>query len=279
MIFVAALFILQTLFFLEKERKEKKRKEKKRKMSKAVLFGINYATSDAPLRGCANDVENMAKLLRELEYGDVKVYTEESTPSRVTASGIMNTVWELVAESHRKQLRKVWLHFSGHGVGVRDVSGDEADGQDEAILPLDYKKSGVITDDMLQTFFRYFPASTTVTCVFDCCHSGTVADLSYQYPAPDHQLKTPPPNQARITMISGCLDDQTAADAYLGSEFSGAMTSTLIQVIYFLLDSRGEVRVKKLLKYLRLVLKRRGFTQKPLVTSSRPIQDSTVLDL
>lgn len=36
---------------------------------------------------------------------------------------------------------------AGHGGSVKDTSGDEADGMDETLVPVDYQQSGQITDD------------------------------------------------------------------------------------------------------------------------------------
>ena len=41
----------------------------------------------------------------------------------------------------------LFLHYSGHGTQTRDLDGDEADGYDEALVPLDHQSAGVITDD------------------------------------------------------------------------------------------------------------------------------------
>ena len=36
---------------------------------------------------------------------------------------------------------------AGHGGYVEDTNGDEADGMDETLVPVDYQKAGQITDD------------------------------------------------------------------------------------------------------------------------------------
>ena len=36
---------------------------------------------------------------------------------------------------------------AGHGGSVEDTSGDEVDGMDETLCPVDYQESGMITDD------------------------------------------------------------------------------------------------------------------------------------
>jgi metacaspase-1 len=41
----------------------------------------------------------------------------------------------------------VWIHYSGHGSRVRDVSGDEEDGYDSTLIPVDFRSTGQILDD------------------------------------------------------------------------------------------------------------------------------------
>jgi hypothetical protein len=44
---------------------------------------------------------------------------------------------------------------SGHGGRVRDKDGDEADRNDETIVPIDYQKNGEITDDVMIEFSNF----------------------------------------------------------------------------------------------------------------------------
>lgn len=77
-----------------------------------------------------------------------------------------------------------YIHFSGHGGKVRDLNGDEEDGYDETLVPLDYAEAGQITDDTLYTsLVGPMRRGVTVTAVMDCCHSGTVLDLPFQFKA------------------------------------------------------------------------------------------------
>ena len=41
----------------------------------------------------------------------------------------------------------LFFHYSGHGGQQADKDGDEADGKDETLVPLDYQTAGQITDD------------------------------------------------------------------------------------------------------------------------------------
>ena len=78
--------------------------------------------------------------------------------------------------------RVVFL-FAGHGSRVPDVSGDEADGRDEVLLPADVRAwepdgrrvPGAILDDEVGVGLRAIrDAGASVWAIFDCCHAGTM---------------------------------------------------------------------------------------------------------
>ena len=63
-------------------------------------------------------------------------------------NNILVVLNNLVAQS--ADLTEIFFHYSGHGSQIRDVaSGDELDGRDEIIVPLDFRRAGIITDDDL----------------------------------------------------------------------------------------------------------------------------------
>ena len=72
----------------------------------------------------------------------------------------------------------------GHGGKLRDTNGDEEDGYDETLVPLDFERRGQIRDDdLLKHLVLPMKAGVFVTSVMDCCHSGTVLDLPYNFKA------------------------------------------------------------------------------------------------
>ena len=72
----------------------------------------------------------------------------------------------------------------GHGGRLRDDDGDEEDGYDETLIPLDYEYAGQIRDDdLFVTLVQPMAEGVALTCLMDCCHSGTVLDLPYKFVA------------------------------------------------------------------------------------------------
>lgn len=71
---------------------------------------------------------------------------------------------------------------TGHGGQTKDLDGDEPDGYDEVIYPVDFRQNGHITDDeMHRIMVRPLQPGVRLTAIFDSCHSGTALDLPYIY--------------------------------------------------------------------------------------------------
>lgn len=239
---------------------------------RAVLFGLNYARDPgAALQGCINDVNNMARFLTDRLRMQCDVYTDDATPYDTTFNGMVARLMDVALQSHAEDLDFVWIHYSGHGSYVSDRSGDELDGRDECLVPSDFRTRGVISDDLLNVLLRRFNPRTRVVCVFDCCHSGTIADVKYSW---EDDRRVTVENitcgvRAKVITLSGCMDNQTSADAFdvLGDKrFSGAMTSCLLAVLTS--SSSPTVDVFSLLNGLRAKLGERGFTQRPKLCST-----------
>lgn len=169
---------------------------------KALLIGINYKGTSAALRGCIQDVQNVKQFLMD-RYGFVEspqtmvILTDDQTdPWKIpTKQNIMMAMQWLVAGAAPGD--SLFVHFSGHGGSVKDKDGDEEDGYDETILPLDFKTAGHIVDDQLHAaLVRPLPAGVRLTCLFDSCHSGTALDLPYVY-LPTGQLQKRQPKSKK----------------------------------------------------------------------------------
>lgn len=74
------------------------------------------------------------------------------------------------------------FYFSGHGMRQRGFHGDEIDGFDETICPVDFETNGMILDNYInQTLVRPLIQGVALHAIFDSCHSGTVLDLPFVY--------------------------------------------------------------------------------------------------
>lgn len=72
------------------------------------------------------------------------------------------------------------FHFSGHGSQQRNYTGEEVDGYDETLCPVDFETQGMLVDDEINTtLVRPLPRGARLHAIIDACHSGTVLDLPY----------------------------------------------------------------------------------------------------
>ncbi|KAL7479847.1 hypothetical protein ACHAW6_005566 [Cyclotella cf. meneghiniana] len=150
---------------------------------RAVLIGINYTGQSGALSGCHNDIKHIAQYLQKVHgfcKQNMTVLLDNGKCREPSHANIIMALEKVVRESQPGDT--VWLHYSGHGGRIPDNSNDEQDGYDETIIPLDFQRSGQIRDDdLLEHFVKPMKRGVTVTCVMDCCHSGTVLDLPYQF--------------------------------------------------------------------------------------------------
>jgi len=239
---------------------------------KALLIGINYKGSRAELRGCVNDVKNMKDLLQRNGFRDdpssMIVLVDDNSirgndqPTKANIQKGLNWLVHNVVPGD-----VLFFHFSGHGAQVPDKTGHEADGFNETILPVDYKRSGEIIDDELWGRLVYkVPNGVRLTSVMDCCHSGTGLDLSFDYDLRSNRWKedtNPAHSQGDVVLFSGCEDAQTSADVMDKYQAGGAMTNA------FLSAYTGNDAFPRFLENVHYHLKKRGMKQRPQLTSSQ----------
>jgi len=154
---------------------------------KALLVGINYIGQQYQLSGCINDVKHIKEvLITQFGFVDtpdkmIILTDDQKDPLKIpTRKNMLNAMKWLVQGCRPGD--SLFFHFSGHGSQKKDQDGDEVDGYDETILPVDYKKSGQIVDDEMNSILvRPLPEGVRLTAIFDSCHSGTALDLPYVY--------------------------------------------------------------------------------------------------
>jgi hypothetical protein len=209
---------------------------------KALLIGILYRNSSCELRGCINDIVQMREVLIN-KYGyeskNITMLTDD-TPTLPTKYNILNELRKLVSNVQKGD--QLCLYYSGHGTRVRDINYDEASGYDEAIYTIDNQL--IIDDDILTAISDLNGAHITI--FFDCCHSGTLADLAYNMKYGGRSILGKPRFEfwtekskeinGSACMFSGCLDTQTSADvqfrrSYNEYQSNGAFSMTLLSLL------------------------------------------------
>ncbi|KAI9342089.1 peptidase C14, caspase domain-containing protein [Zopfochytrium polystomum] len=276
---------------------------------RALLIGINYIGQKVELKGCINDVKNVRKMLvTRLGYDDspdaMLVLTDDAPESdkQPTKANILRALAWLRRDARPGDV--FYVHFSGHGsqqnstgkcvfecVGCEECAkhvSDSYESLDETLVPVDYLKAGQIVDNDLNKLLVYgLPAGCRMTCVFDCCHSGTILDLPYEYDkdgklkrsiefdgkriTESHQFKDRT-TDADVVLLSGCLDSQTSADANIDGRSTGALTYAIMAVVK---NSEGRhVSFLDMLLQIRNILKDKKYKQVPQLSTGRPIDFS-----
>ncbi|KAI8027531.1 Metacaspase-1 [Camellia lanceoleosa] len=135
------------------------------------------------------------------------------------------------------------FYYTGHSSQVPDNNGDELDGYDESLCPVDYLTEGNILDDEINaTIVRPLPRGAKLHAIIDTCKSGTFLDLPFMcrmnqqgYYAWDDQRSAVYKGTRGGTAIcfSACDDHQISLDIKIatGNTTGGCMTNSFIQAM------------------------------------------------
>lgn len=266
---------------------------------RAVLIGINrYKIPGADLRGCVNDVKNLAAVLTQyygFRQGDIATLTDFAATKKNMETAIRGLV------SGARAGDVLLLHYSGHGSNVPDDNGDEADRRDEILCPTDLDWGNPLRDDWLRAAFDRMRKGVSLTVIMDCCHSGSNTRAVRPPDAPVIERFLPCPldlyaaesgrrlrgkfmgeigaesrtkrKKADIVhaeipeiLITGCRDTQTSADAYIAGSYSGALTYNLVATLK---AARGNISYRELHAATLEKLKKGKFDQVPQLEGHR----------
>lgn len=132
------------------------------------------------------------------------------------------------------------LRMTGHGGKLRDQSGDESDGYDETIIPVDYDTYGQIRDDTLyKKLIGVMRSGVNLTCVMDCCHSGTVLDLPYKYVANGSSTEMTLDDDANLDLLQQLAADLELEGRWLLPCIGVLLFMALIAIVIWLFVGRA----------------------------------------
>jgi hypothetical protein len=247
--------------------------------SRALLFGTNYSGSNA-LKGCHNDVELLEETLRsKLLFKQIEVYQGP----QVTGNMIVTRIMDAVQNTHKDKNTNLWIHFSGHGTRKYDRDGDELDGYDECIVPYDASSRGYLRDDFFRFAFSKVYEGTNVICTFDCCHSGTMADMPYVYTdSSTCEVHAEPivPIKARVITISGCMDHEKSKEESVSREgvFNNRPMGVLTACIVDILSKKNVfISLFDFFEELQTRVRNQNSNQLPILCASHKIAHSSKL--
>lgn len=195
-----------------------------------------------PLMGCEKDAQDMSRIAEQQGFEATILATEEATAARVEK--------EIQSAAQKLESGDIFfLTYAGHGSQVEDLTGDEADHEDETWCLYDR----MFLDDEQRALYTEFAEGVRIVVLSDSCHSGTAtraggtdatkrrsgsdafrvrgmpretAKAVYlarreAYDEIQHNLKSPPDKlKASRILISACQDYEEA----MGNEDNGKFT-------------------------------------------------------
>jgi len=229
---------------------------------KALLVGINYKGTSYELNGCINDVQNITQyLVSQNISADKMCILTDDTDIKPTKNNIINYFTKLLTDA--KSGDQLVFFYSGHGSTIVNTSiNKDVEPLDDVLITID--SNCIIDDDLNEIIQKNLKPSVKLFVLFDCCHSGTMLDLRYNFTVDDTKPgiiidNSSENTKSNVFYISGCKDDQISMDAFINSKAQGAMTWAFLEAV----KQNNNMSWKMLVKTIRDNLKKYQFTQIP----------------
>lgn len=228
---------------------------------RAFLVGISHY--DTALTGYqwnningVEDVNLLTPVLKKQGFVITSLLNEQATFDNIT-----NRLTLFTEKTKKGDI--VYLHFSTHGQPVEDLNGDEEDGWDEAIVPIDafkmYKKGTYegekhLIDDRINQYVKKLREKIGNTgflyVVIDACHAGTASrgnddairgtNVGFTYNnkvfKPTIQKKShykidASAKQANVLFLEACRPDQVNSEIRMGGKRYGPLSYNIAQAL------------------------------------------------
>ncbi|XP_017235750.1 metacaspase-2 isoform X2 [Daucus carota subsp. sativus] len=233
---------------------------------KAVVCGVSYLGQKNYLEASSSDARSIKDfLVNNLKFPEASIFLlteDEEDPSRIpTRINIFRALKWLVESCQPGD--SLVFYYTGHGSKERDFDGDEIDGFDEVLCPVDYQTAGKITDDEINaTIVRPLPPGAKLHGIIDCCFSGTVLDLPFLSKTDSKgtsrwvdqriQYAAYKGTSGGIAIsISSCTDHQKSGDT---TAFTGKSTGALTYSFIHALRKQPNITYGSLLNSMRTTI-------------------------
>jgi len=247
---------------------------------KALVVGCNYKNTPYELTGCVKDADSVKSFLvsKGVKEQNVFVLTDDSN-IQPTRDNIIQAFIDLLDRSVSGET--LIFSYSGHGSLINTTNFQKPSittHEDNVLVSLDLRP--IIDNDFNAIIKTRLKKDVTLFALFDCCHSRTMFDLQYNYDisSNDYLGATTMPAEedlsqpvyisdadsvgdtsGQVFFISGCLDDQTSAEASIEGITQGAMTWAYLTTM----KKYKQMSWKKLIYRMQKILKGSDFTQIP----------------
>ena len=228
---------------------------------RAFLVGISHY--DTALTGYqwnningVEDVNLLSPALNKQGFTITSLLDEKATFENIT-----NQISQFTSKTKKGDI--VYLHFSTHGQPVEDLNGDEEDGWDESIVPIDayklYKKGTYegqkhLTDDLLNKYIKKLREKIGPTgflyVVIDACHAGSSSrandetvrgtNVGFTYnnkvfkpstSKKSHYRIEASAKQANVLFIEACRPDQVNTEIKVDGKRFGPLSYNIAQAL------------------------------------------------
>ncbi len=217
----------------------------------ALVIGIDTYPGfglETQLAGAVRDAQTMAEVLVG-RHGFAPEDVHQCLETLATRQGILDALANL--RSRAESGDQVLLYFSGHGSQMTDREGDEGDGLDETLVPVDSGRDDDenrdITDDEINHWAAELMEVTPhLTMIFDCCHAATLQRPFWRVRSVPPDLRPVdalPPSPLpvwrdvetgpRPLILAACRDDERALELppWIAGEYRGAFSFHLIEAL------------------------------------------------
>ena len=233
----------------------------KAQCKRAFMVGISHY--DTALTGYqwnningAEDVLLLSPILQKQGFSLTTILDEQATYDNIT-----HQLTHFISKTKKGDI--VYIHFSTHGQPVEDLNGDETDGWDEAIVPIDaYKiyRKGIyegkhhLIDDQLNTLLKELRKKIGpngfLYVVIDACHAGTSSRANDETvrgtnvgftsnnkifkPSPDkksHYRIDASTKLSNVMFIEACRADQVNREIKVADKHYGPLSYNIAQTL------------------------------------------------
>ena len=248
-------------------------------MVKVLMITLQYPQHQImKLNGCYNDGDEFKKSLIKAEKLNNSNFIwmrddlNKNDPLFPKRRNILLQLRKIILQGHKK----IFFYFSGHGYSRVDYNRDElkltnsldsqelvkinASNRDSCLVTNEYNRASLILDDELFRYLTLLKRSQKFYGFTDCCHSGTMFDLTYvnavKYDGDFNSISSNSPLDKRLTLakqkcslvsshypkkinklagevylISGCRDKQYSYESYQNGKVRGHFTYNLCKIL------------------------------------------------
>ncbi len=213
----------------------------------ALVVGVGVYKNDiTPLGGIPKDIENIQQIFSAI--GVPSEHTKILQDADANLTNVRAYFDNYIKSAHNNSSNRLFFYFTGHGLQVKDRSGDETDHKDEASALYDTEHidntitGGILLDDELYTTLSKIKSQKIV--IFDKCHGDSsyrgietgyakVIDrdfkLSDDFASTIERIPKAKEGLKNLISLSASRDDELAEDSPLG----GLFTQSLLQGIVY----------------------------------------------